>query len=211
VGVSAFFDYHCRDNSQERGIKFTIKVAIFLAVGFHSASAVVAHDWEEMATRAQNVAQLEIVLGVAEGLQDEALESGNVPALAADALAVDWLTWLTKATRLDTRGARLDLAEELVATGLVAADDQELAVLAWRHSLEHLALVADAVAQGVTSTEAQSASKRLMEDKLPAAEAVRLSYVVWLGSVSAQEKDRLAPLIIRLQRLVERAHAGGGE
>jgi hypothetical protein len=173
-------------------------------------SSVSAHEWSGLTTATPDPRRLEIAVDVAEGLQATTLASTAAQPLTRDPWVVDWLVWLSREAGLDQRRERDALADDLVGRGFVDADERELAVRAWRHALEHLTLVADAVQRKITPADAAGAAARLADPDLDPDEAQRLSYVASLGEVGQQERETLAPLLERLSRLVGRPGAALG-
>jgi hypothetical protein len=174
-----------------------------------AAVPAVAHDWGKLEVPPPSAAELDAVLGVAEQLQREALADERTPALGYDALAADWLGWLIDAATPDGRADLDRLADRLVEAGVVAADERALALAAWRHDLEHLALTWDARELGVTRSRAEQAAARLADPNLPPEEAVRLSYLVSLGGIDTEPGAPSAPSLARLGALIEAARRAG--
>ena len=183
--------------------------ALMLATLLISAATAGAHDWGTLVESPPTAAELGAVLAVTEQLQAATLAEGIAPALGADALAADWLGWLIGATHLDRRDELDAFADRLVAAGAVAPDERGLAIVAWRHGLEHLALAWDARALGATRARAEQAQERLTDPNLPPDEAVRLSYLASLGTVAADPEPPAAELLERLGALLAAARTGG--
>jgi len=167
------------------------------------------HDWGSLVEEAPDAAELDAMLAATEAIQAEAL-AGEAPPLAEDALAADWLAWLVGVARLDRRAQRDALADRLIASGALAADERPLAPDAWRHALEHLALCWDARALGADRARAAQAEQRLSDPSLPPDEAVRLSYLAELGRGANLLEPPPDELLERLGSLLAAARRGGG-
>jgi len=183
-----------------------LAIALLLLPGAPS----LAHDWGTLAESSPTPQELGVILSVAEEVQAEALAEGP-RALASDALAADWLGWLTGAAGLDRSGELASLADRLVAAGAVAADERALAPDVWRHGLEHLALAWDARALGANRARAEAAEARLRDPGLPTEESVRLSYLAALGRGAASSAPPPEALLARLGALLEAARRAEGQ
>ncbi len=186
-------------------------VSAGLALSFWLLAApAAAHDWGALEVAPPSAAQLGAILLVTEQVQADALARGEAPALGRDALAADWLGWLVGAADLDERESLDRLADKMVAAGAVAPAERELAVAAWSHGVEHLALAWDADELGATRALAAQAEARLTDPNLTQEESVRLSYLASLGSLDAAHDPPPAPLLVRLGALVEAARNARG-
>jgi hypothetical protein len=175
-----------------------------LALLLLAARRADSHDWKELERQQLRVEQLAAVVGVAEEVQGE-VPAERVSPLAADGLAVDWANWLTAAARLDRRDGLADLADRMIAAGVVPEAARDLAIEAWRHALEHLTLAWDARELAVTRDQAGRAEARLTDPGLADEEAVRLSYVAWLGRMETPAEHIPEALLDRLGALIEAA------
>jgi len=182
--------------------------AVVLASLLLATAPAAGHDWGSLSQGAPDPAELAAILSVTATIQAEALAE-EAPPLAGDSLAADWLAWLVGVADLDRRAERDALADRLVATGAFADDDRPLAVEAWRHGLEHLALTWDARALGADRFRAAKAEERLRDPALAPEEAVRLSYLAELGRGAAALEPPPEELLARLGALLGAARRGG--
>lgn len=175
-----------------------MRITLFLLLILLPVS--LAHDWQELSSPELSQQDLENLLTLAETLQTNL--PNDLPVLAKEAMAKDWLTWLNEGLMLDTREGQTALANRLAEIGFSAPEDD--LVLYWQHQMEHLVFVQDALSVGTVDQEALEAQLEVLpEDNYQ--EAERLHYLVSLVMVSDSEKQNLAPMSQRLTGLINQA------
>jgi hypothetical protein len=141
----------------------------------------------------QTLAEL---VATAAALQAQVLP--DAAPLAGEAWARDWLGWLVAGLHLEDREAR----EPLTAYG--GLDDQTLE--RWLEQMAQLVLLYDAYRLALAPEAAEQLLAAL--DAADEAEAARLSYQLLLIAVSADARQRVAPVAPQLAQLVAQAQGG---
>lgn len=142
---------------------------------------------------AQALAEL---VATAAALQAQVLP--EAAPLTGEAWARDWLGWLVAGLRLEDREAR----GPLMAHG--GLDDLTLG--GWLEQMAQLALLYDAYRLEIAPEAAEQLLVAL--DAADEAEAAQLSYQLLLSAVSADARQRVAPVAPQLAQLMAQAQGG---
>ena len=178
-----------------------------LTCGLLVLSLALAHNWQELKSPELSQQELEQLISIAESLQADL--PTDTPALMTDALAKDWLVWLSDGLMLYSREGQVELVVKLKNAGFSAMDDDDL-VEYWQHEMDHLVVIYDALMQRELDTEVliEELDNLPLESEADYQTAERLYYALYLPSVSDTKKTLLAPFASRWQQLIAQAQGG---
>ena len=171
-----------------------------LALAALLTPAALAHGWEELDTR-HVLEQADAIVAVAEIAQAAWIaEPADAPEPDGAPPELRWWTWVQ--ARLAAGGdADVIAGMERVAPAWLRDASAVDVILEWSDALG--VLVAHAAARDVTSDERTAAAEALSRPDLDAAEAQQASWIAQLPVLSDRERGDLAPVLARLEALIE--------